>query len=119
MSATSGSARRVRVTSSLAARVDPDEVARALGAERASPPAAGAPDRTAEESPSSTADWMTPDAAATWLHAPCGGYGYAMSVDAVIVRQHGQTATIEVTTRSGQKVLRCVSISNLRRRAAV
>lgn len=55
----------------------------------------------------------------TWLHVPRGGYGYEYPVDATIVglNLQGDRARIEVTTRSGENVLRNVSTDSLRWRS--
>jgi len=63
---------------------------------------------------SASTRWMTPGAPATWIHVPRGGYGYQVPVDATILKLHGKTCTIEVTTRAGTKVKRRVSVENLR-----
>lgn len=62
-------------------------------------------------------DDVFPGCLVTWLHTPRGGYGYAMPVDAKVISCHRRLSTrvtIEVTTKLGDKVQRCVDAKNLR-----
>lgn len=54
----------------------------------------------------------------TWMHVPHGGYGYAMPIDAEIVKLHATRATVKVKKRSGAMVQRGVALSSLREKPA-
>lgn len=56
----------------------------------------------------------------TWVHVPRGGYGYAIPVDATIVKLSvdGTRAVVAVRTKSGARVERNVRTENLRHRDA-
>lgn len=51
-----------------------------------------------------------------WLHAPRGGYGYTVPINAKVValNPQGDRATIEVARRDGRKVRRTVNTTSLR-----
>lgn len=60
---------------------------------------------------------VRPGLPVTWLHAPRGGYGYLVPVDAVVVDHAGRPRTwvvIEIALRDGRKVKRRVDVANLR-----
>lgn len=65
-----------------------------------------------------TSDEVSIDALVTWVHVPRRGYGYSFPVDARIVAVYPKSgrACIEVAKRTGEKALRVVKISSLRRR---
>lgn len=54
----------------------------------------------------------------TWLHAPRGGYGYAMPIDAEVLQcLRGGRLRIIVTKKDGSRVRRTVLAANCRWRA--
>lgn len=52
----------------------------------------------------------------SWIHVPRGGYGFAMPVDAVIVRVGPKRVRICVPLKDGRSVERVVTPESLRPR---
>lgn len=58
-------------------------------------------------------DELQPGMAVRWIHNPRGGYGFAVPVDAVVVRVC-QRVRIRVPLKDGRHVERAVSPESLR-----
>lgn len=61
-------------------------------------------------------DELQPDMPVTWIHNPRGGYGFAVPVDAVVVRVGPKRVRIRVTLKDGRQVERLVKPESLRPR---
>jgi hypothetical protein len=59
---------------------------------------------------------LSPGMAVSWIHEPRGGYGFAMPVDAIIVKVCARRVRIEVPLRDGRRVERIVLPDSLRPR---
>lgn len=59
---------------------------------------------------------MKPGDRMTWLHIPCGGYGYVYPVNAEIVKINAKTVRIRVAKRSGELIERSVRPESLKPR---
>lgn len=59
---------------------------------------------------------LAPGMPVAWIHVPRGGYGFAVPVDAVVVRVCARRVRIEVPLRDGRRVERVVSPESLRAR---
>jgi hypothetical protein len=59
---------------------------------------------------------MTPGARVIWRHVPRGGYGFATTVDAEVVRVGPKRVLVRVALLSGELVERWVSRASLARR---
>jgi len=59
---------------------------------------------------------LSPGMAVSWIHEPHGGYGFAVPVDAVVVKVCAQRVCIEVPLRDGRRVTRVVRPESLRSR---
>jgi hypothetical protein len=57
---------------------------------------------------------LVPGMEVTWLNVPRGGYGFAMPVDAIVMRVCARLVRIEVSLRDGQRVERLVHPNSLR-----
>jgi hypothetical protein len=61
-------------------------------------------------------DVLQPGMTVGWIHNPRGGYGFAVPVDAVIVRVGPRRVRIRVALKDGRQVERVVSPESLRSR---
>jgi len=61
-------------------------------------------------------DALAPGMSVCWIHNPRGGYGFAMPMDAVIVRVGPRRVRILVPLKDGRQVERVVSPESLRSR---
>lgn len=61
-------------------------------------------------------DELAPGMAVRWIHNPRGGYGFAVPVDAVIVRVGPKRVRIRVLLKDGRHVERVVLPESLRSR---
>ena len=61
-------------------------------------------------------DELAPGMTVFWIHNPRGGYGFAVPVDAVIVRVGPKRVRIRVPLKDGRHVERVVLPASLRSR---
>ena len=61
-------------------------------------------------------DELEPGMAVRWIHNPRGGYGFAVPVDAVVVRVSPKCVRIRVPLKDGRHVERVVAPKSLRSR---
>lgn len=61
---------------------------------------------------------LAPGMFVTWIHEQRGGYGFAIPVDAVVVKVCKNRVRIEVPLRDGRRVERVVKPESLRPRYA-
>jgi hypothetical protein len=54
----------------------------------------------------------------SWIHNPRGGYGFALPVDAIVLKVCARKVRIEVPLRDGTRVERVVKPDSLRPRYA-
>lgn len=59
---------------------------------------------------------LSPGMIVSWIHEPHGGYGFAIPVDAVVMKICKQRVRIEVPLRDGGRVERVVRPESLRPR---
>ena len=59
---------------------------------------------------------LSPGMAVSWIHNPRGGYGFALPVDAVVLKVGVHKVRIEVALRDGTVVERLVKPDSLRPR---
>lgn len=59
---------------------------------------------------------LVPGMEVTWLNVPRGGYGFAVPVDAIVMRVCERLVRIEVPLRDGHRVQRLVHPNSLRTR---
>jgi hypothetical protein len=59
-------------------------------------------------------DELSPGMLVRWIHNPRGGYGFAVPVDAVVVRVGPKRVRIRVPLKDGRHVERIVAPESLR-----